>query len=117
MIAEIGLAALWLAAALAVLQMVSGAMALRAPEGEAAPLAIYTRPAAVVQAFLAVLAFLLLLAPLFHIVLLVPSAPSALVYRPQRQLANVGGVSTGTYLHIQRTCTKCLPFEAHLGSA
>ncbi len=61
MIAEIGLAALWLAAALAVLQMVSGAMALRAPEGEAAPMAIYTRPAAVVQAFLAVLAFFLLL--------------------------------------------------------
>jgi cytochrome c-type biogenesis protein CcmF len=61
MIAEIGLAALWLAAALAVLQMVSGAAALRAAPGEANPLAIYARPAAVVQAFLAVLAFLLLL--------------------------------------------------------
>ncbi len=61
MIAEIGLAALWLAAALAVLQMVSGAFALRSPEGEVNPLAIYARPAAVVQAFLAVLAFLLLL--------------------------------------------------------
>jgi len=62
MIAEIGLAALWLAAALAVLQMVSGAAALRTgPAGEANPLAIYARPAAVVQAFLAVLAFLLLL--------------------------------------------------------
>jgi len=61
MIAEIGLAALWLAAALAVLQMVAGAMSLRAPEGEVSPLAIYTRPAAVVQAALAVLAFLLLL--------------------------------------------------------
>ena len=62
MIAEIGLAALWLAAALAVLQMVSGAAALRTgPSGEANPLAIYARPAAVVQAFLAVLAFLLLL--------------------------------------------------------
>ena len=61
MIAEIGLAALWLAAALAVLQMVSGAMALRVPEGGVAPLAIYTRPAAIVQAFLAVLAFFLLL--------------------------------------------------------
>lgn len=61
MIAEIGLAALWLAAALAVLQLVSGAASLRAAPGEANPLAIYTRPAAVVQAFLAVLAFLLLL--------------------------------------------------------
>jgi len=61
MIAEIGLAALWLAAALAVLQMVSGAFALRGAEGEANPLAIYARPAAVVQAFLAVLAFLMLL--------------------------------------------------------
>ncbi|KPF64936.1 heme lyase CcmF/NrfE family subunit [Porphyrobacter sp. AAP60] len=61
MIAEIGLAALWLAAALAVLQMVSGAFALKAAEGEVNPLAIYARPAAVVQAFLAVLAFALLL--------------------------------------------------------
>ena len=61
MIAEIGLAALWLAAALAVLQMVSGAASLRAAPGEANALAIYARPAAVVQAFLAVLAFLLLL--------------------------------------------------------
>ncbi|MCU0949414.1 MAG: heme lyase CcmF/NrfE family subunit [Porphyrobacter sp.] len=61
MIAEIGLAALWLAAALAVLQMVSGAFALKAAEGEINPLALYARPAAVIQAFLAVLAFLLLL--------------------------------------------------------
>lgn len=61
MIAEIGLAALWLSAALAVLQMVSGAFALKAAEGEANPLGVYARPAAVVQAFLAVLAFFLLL--------------------------------------------------------
>ncbi len=61
MIPEIGLAALWLAAALAVLQMVSGAFALKASDGAANPLAIYARPAAVVQAFLAVLAFLMLL--------------------------------------------------------
>ncbi|WP_017666194.1 heme lyase CcmF/NrfE family subunit [Porphyrobacter sp. AAP82] len=61
MIAEIGLAALWLAAALAVLQLVSGALTLRAGPGQTNPLAIYARPAAVVQAFLAVLAFLLLL--------------------------------------------------------
>jgi len=61
MIPEIGLAALWLAAALAVLQMVSGAFALKAADGAINPLAIYARPAAVVQAFLAVLAFLMLL--------------------------------------------------------
>ena len=61
MTAEIGLAALWLAAALAVLQMVSGAIALRTADGEANPLAIHARPAAVVQAFLAVLAFAILL--------------------------------------------------------
>jgi hypothetical protein len=61
MIAEIGLAALWLAAALAVLQMVSGGFALRSVEGAPNPMAIYARPAAVVQAVLAVLAFILLL--------------------------------------------------------
>ena len=61
MIAEIGLAALWLAAALAVLQMVSGAFALRAGDGEVNAMALYARPAAVVQAFLAVLAFIMLL--------------------------------------------------------
>ena len=61
MIAEIGLAALWLAAALAVLQMISGAAALRAGDGSTHPLAIYARPAAIVQAVLAVLAFLMLL--------------------------------------------------------
>ncbi len=59
--AEIGLAALWLAAALAVLQMVSGGFALKAADGEVNPLAIYARPAAVVQAFLAMLAFIMLL--------------------------------------------------------
>jgi cytochrome c-type biogenesis protein CcmF len=58
---EIGLAALWLAAALAVLQMVSGAFALRSAPGEVNALAIYARPAAVVQAGLAVLAFATLL--------------------------------------------------------
>ncbi|MEO0464813.1 MAG: heme lyase CcmF/NrfE family subunit [Pseudomonadota bacterium] len=61
MIAEIGHAALWLAAALAVLQMVSGALALQAPEGQVSPFALYARPAAVVQALLAVLAFTMLL--------------------------------------------------------
>jgi len=61
MIAEIGHAALWLAAALAALQMVAGALALRAPEGTTSPYALYARPAAVVQALLAVLAFAMLL--------------------------------------------------------
>ena len=59
MIAELGLAALWLSAALAVLQMISGAFGVKG-EGSSAH-ALYARPAAVVQAFLAVLAFFLLL--------------------------------------------------------
>ena len=59
MIAELGLVALWLSAALAVLQMVSGGLGLAG--GDNAKFAIYARPAAVVQAFLAVLAFFLLL--------------------------------------------------------
>ena len=61
MIAEIGLAALWLAAALAVLQMLAGAAALRSIDGSVHPLAAYARPAAIVQAVLAVLAFIMLL--------------------------------------------------------
>jgi len=61
MIAEIGLAALWLAAALAVLQMLAGAAALRSIDGSVHPLAVYARPAAIVQAVLAVLAFIMLL--------------------------------------------------------
>ncbi|MEM1196216.1 MAG: heme lyase CcmF/NrfE family subunit [Pseudomonadota bacterium] len=80
MIAEIGHAALWLAAALAILQMVSGALALReeaarksaeraespiegAPAGVGAPsaFALFARPAAIVQAVLAALAFAALL--------------------------------------------------------
>jgi len=59
MIAELGLAALWLSAALAVLQMISGGIGLRT-DG-ASPHSFYARPAAVVQAFLATLAFFLLL--------------------------------------------------------
>jgi cytochrome c-type biogenesis protein CcmF len=58
MIAELGHAALWLATALAVLQMVAGALGLRT--GNEAIVAL-ARPAAVVQAFLATLSFLLLL--------------------------------------------------------
>jgi cytochrome c-type biogenesis protein CcmF len=41
--------------------MVSGALALKSVNGEEHPLAIYARPAAIVQAFLAVLAFILLM--------------------------------------------------------
>lgn len=59
MIAELGLAALWLSAALAVLQAVSGLLGLHS--GDLARHTIYARPAAVVQAFLATLAFFLLL--------------------------------------------------------
>ncbi|MBD2842175.1 heme lyase CcmF/NrfE family subunit [Erythrobacter rubeus] len=61
MIAELGLAALWLSAALAVLQMVSGALGLKIGDQRLAAFAAYARPAAVVQAFLAVLSFGMLL--------------------------------------------------------
>ncbi|MBB3940131.1 cytochrome c-type biogenesis protein CcmF [Novosphingobium fluoreni] len=54
MIAELGLAALWLAAALAVLQLVGGALALTA-RGSA--LGDLVRPVAVVQGLLALVAF------------------------------------------------------------
>ncbi len=58
MIAELGLAALWLAAALAALQLVAGALGQR--EG-GAELAAIVRPAAIVQGFLAAFSFLMLL--------------------------------------------------------
>jgi cytochrome c-type biogenesis protein CcmF len=54
MIAELGLAALWLAAALAGLQLLAGALGLRE---SGAGLAALVRPAAVVQALLCALAF------------------------------------------------------------
>ena len=59
MIATFGLAALWLAAALAALQLFGGFLALRQPEN---PLASIVRPAAVVQAVLVAIAFLCLIA-------------------------------------------------------
>jgi cytochrome c-type biogenesis protein CcmF len=59
MIAEFGLAALWLAAALATLQMVAGALALR-PHG--ATLGAAVRPVAVVQGVLAAVSFVALIA-------------------------------------------------------
>ena len=58
MIAELGLAALWLAAALAALQLVCGALATRAGEGH--DLALITRPAAVLQGGLVAFAFAML---------------------------------------------------------
>ena len=60
MIAELGLAALWLAAALAALQMLAGALAVRAGDDDA-EIAQATRPAAVVQGVLAGCSFLALL--------------------------------------------------------
>jgi len=58
MIAEFGLAALWLAAALAGLQLLAGAMGLRADANQGgAEIAALVRPAAVVQALLCALAF------------------------------------------------------------
>jgi cytochrome c-type biogenesis protein CcmF len=58
MLAELGLAALWLAAALAALQLVGGALAQREGSGE---LAALVRPAAIIQGILAAFAFLMLL--------------------------------------------------------
>ena len=58
MIAEFGLAALWLAAALAALQLLAGAFSL---DGEGGVLARLVRPAAVIQGVLAGLAFCALL--------------------------------------------------------
>ena len=59
MIAEIGHAALWLAAALALLQFLGGALALRS--GTQSELAALTRPAAVLQGGLVALSFATLL--------------------------------------------------------
>ncbi|GAA4644122.1 heme lyase CcmF/NrfE family subunit [Pontixanthobacter gangjinensis] len=58
MIAELGLAALWIAAALAVLQLVGGAVAQRDPESDLAKL---VRPAAIIQGVLAAFSFVMLL--------------------------------------------------------
>ena len=58
MIAELGLAALWLAAALAALQLVGGGLAQRDPNTD---LAILIRPAAIMQGLLAAFAFAMLI--------------------------------------------------------
>ncbi|WP_340586349.1 heme lyase CcmF/NrfE family subunit [Erythrobacter alti] len=60
MIAEIGLAALWLAAALAALQLFAGFAGARVADGNTA-IAALVRPAAVMQAVLCAVAFLSLL--------------------------------------------------------
>ncbi|TCJ39052.1 heme lyase CcmF/NrfE family subunit [Parafrankia sp. BMG5.11] len=57
MIAELGLAALWLAAALAALQLVAGVLAARQEDSE---LALLARPAAVVQGALCLFSFAML---------------------------------------------------------
>ncbi|MBC7159653.1 MAG: heme lyase CcmF/NrfE family subunit [Porphyrobacter sp.] len=59
MVAELGLAALWLAAALAALQLIAGIVGVRA--GADHPLAALVRPAAVVQGALCAIAFAALL--------------------------------------------------------
>lgn len=58
MIAELGLAALWIAAALSVLQLIGGAAGQRDEKSELARL---VRPAAIIQGLLAAFAFLMLL--------------------------------------------------------
>ena len=58
MIAELGLAALWLAAALSMLQLVAGALGQRENSGE---LATLVRPAAIIQGVLAGISFVMLL--------------------------------------------------------
>ncbi|WP_100259251.1 heme lyase CcmF/NrfE family subunit [Qipengyuania seohaensis] len=55
MIAELGHAALWMAAALAVLQLGAGALGIRV--GEGAGIAVLSRPAAILQGALAAFAF------------------------------------------------------------
>ena len=59
MIAETGLAALWLAAALAALQLVAGALSVRG--GEGAEISMLTRPAAILQGGMAAVAFAMLI--------------------------------------------------------
>ncbi len=60
MIAELGLAALWLAAALAVLQLICGALATRVGEGNT-DLALITRPVAILQGGLVAFSFAMLI--------------------------------------------------------
>ena len=61
MTAEVGLAALWLAAALAALQLVAGMLAVRAAGSDGGTIEALTRPAAVVQGVMAAISFVMLL--------------------------------------------------------
>jgi cytochrome c-type biogenesis protein CcmF len=61
MIAELGLAALWLAAALALLQLICGALAVRAAGDAETDVALLTRPVAVLQGGLVAFAFAMLI--------------------------------------------------------
>ncbi|NVD43600.1 heme lyase CcmF/NrfE family subunit [Qipengyuania atrilutea] len=62
MIAEIGLASLWLAAVLALLQLAGGVLAFRTDgTGGENPMGMFIRPAAIVQAFFAACSFVALL--------------------------------------------------------
>ena len=60
MIAELGLAALWLAAALAALQLATGTLAVRAQAGEGGDIEALTRPVAVLQGGLVAFSFAML---------------------------------------------------------
>ena len=88
MIAEFGLAALWLAAALAMLQLLAGALALTS-RGEA--LAGVVRPVAVVQGVLCALAFAALILLFVQtdlsvkLVAMITSRPSPSVERTNRR--------------------------------
>ena len=61
MAAEIGLAALWMSAALAMLQMLAAVLALRGGERDGSAMAALVRPAATTQGFLAAASFAALL--------------------------------------------------------
>ncbi len=65
MIAEFGLAALWLAAALALLQLVAGVAVLKQGETASPAISALVRPSAAIQGVLAAVAFLALLV-VFH---------------------------------------------------
>ncbi|MFV0642992.1 MAG: heme lyase CcmF/NrfE family subunit [Sphingomonadaceae bacterium] len=60
MIAELGLAALWMAAALAALQLLAGAAGMGEGQTDNSPLAAMVRPVAILQGLLCAFAFLML---------------------------------------------------------
>ena len=68
MIAELGLAALWLAAGLCALQLVAGAIGMRASAGgaDSNPIGALARPAAIVQGLLLIFSFACLMRLFVH---------------------------------------------------